>query len=171
MVGPWFRMFKGDRIRIKETLLWELVQQEIGEHKIELGMPMQVKANRSSVITAIGLDISNGTVLSQSIHRILISSRTRYVDDQPVRDLAQNDDNIFQADECDAFDSDGDDEPTTQSIFMANLSSTGPANLYVGPSNASILSEVHDLENNIDQDEIEIHKEVQQKNIIDSNVA
>ncbi|GJZ77465.1 hypothetical protein Tco_0642137 [Tanacetum coccineum] len=28
------------------------------------------------------------------------------VDDQPVRDLALNDDNIFQADECDAFDSD-----------------------------------------------------------------
>ncbi|GJU33403.1 retrovirus-related pol polyprotein from transposon TNT 1-94 [Tanacetum coccineum] len=28
------------------------------------------------------------------------------VDDQPVRDLTQNDDNNFQADECDAFDSD-----------------------------------------------------------------
>ncbi|GKF86847.1 hypothetical protein Tco_0254674, partial [Tanacetum coccineum] len=41
MVGSWFRMFKGNRIRIRETLLGELVQQEIGEHKIELGMPMQ----------------------------------------------------------------------------------------------------------------------------------
>ncbi|GKE00567.1 integrase, catalytic region, zinc finger, CCHC-type containing protein, partial [Tanacetum coccineum] len=91
-------------------------------------------------------------------------------------DLAQNDDNIIHDDECDAFDSDVDDEPTTQSIFMANLSSTGPANLQVGPSNASILSEVHNLENNIDhcdidQDEHEIHNEVQQKNIIDSNVS
>ncbi|GJY69568.1 hypothetical protein Tco_0472550 [Tanacetum coccineum] len=77
---------------------------------------------------------------------------------------------------CDAFDSDVDDEPTAQSIFMANLSSTGPTNLQVGPSNASILSEVHDLEYNIDhcdidQDEHEIHNEVQQKNIINSNVA
>ncbi|GJY95434.1 retrovirus-related pol polyprotein from transposon TNT 1-94 [Tanacetum coccineum] len=34
------------------------------------------------------------------------------VDNQPVQDLALNEDNIFQADECDAFDSDVDDEPT-----------------------------------------------------------
>ncbi|GKC04320.1 retrovirus-related pol polyprotein from transposon TNT 1-94 [Tanacetum coccineum] len=54
---------------------------------------------------------------------------------------------FFKDNECDAFDSDVDDEPTAQSIFMANLSSTGPANLQAGPSNASILSEVHDLEN------------------------
>ncbi|GKC09719.1 retrovirus-related pol polyprotein from transposon TNT 1-94, partial [Tanacetum coccineum] len=49
---------------------------------------------------------------------------------------------LFLADKCDAFDSDVDDEPTSQSIFMANLSSAGPANLQTGPSNASILSEV-----------------------------
>nr|GEU99774.1 integrase, catalytic region, zinc finger, CCHC-type, peptidase aspartic, catalytic [Tanacetum cinerariifolium] len=69
------------------------------------------------------------------------------------------------ADECDAFDSDVDDEPTAQSIFMANLSSAGPTNQQAVPSNASILSEVHDLENAIDscddnQDEHEIHNEV-----------
>nr|GEZ65466.1 hypothetical protein [Tanacetum cinerariifolium] len=79
------------------------------------------------------------------------------------------------ADECDAFNSDVDDEPTTQSICMANLSSAGPTNQQAGPSNASILSEVHDLENAIDpcddnQDEHEIHNEVQQKNIIDSTM-
>ncbi|GJS79989.1 retrovirus-related pol polyprotein from transposon TNT 1-94 [Tanacetum coccineum] len=78
-----------------------------------------------------------------------------------------------QADECDAFDSDVDDEPTAQSIFMANLSSAGSANPQAGPSNASILSEVHILENAIDhsvtnQDEHEIHNEVQQANVIDS---
>ncbi|GKF10350.1 hypothetical protein Tco_0048276, partial [Tanacetum coccineum] len=65
------------------------------------------------------------------------------VDNQPVQDLALNEDNIFQADECDAFDSDVDDELTAQSIFMANLSSTGLANQQVGPSNASILSEAN----------------------------
>ncbi|GJU75352.1 putative ribonuclease H-like domain-containing protein [Tanacetum coccineum] len=53
-------------------------------------------------------------------------------------------------DKCDAFDSDVDDEPTAQSIFMANLSSVGSANPQAGPSNASILSEVHILENAID---------------------
>ncbi|GJY35069.1 retrovirus-related pol polyprotein from transposon TNT 1-94 [Tanacetum coccineum] len=68
------------------------------------------------------------------------------VDNQSVRDLARNEDNIFQADECDAFDSDVDDEPTAQSIFMANLSSAGPTNLQASSSDASILSEVPDLE-------------------------
>ncbi|GKA12133.1 hypothetical protein Tco_0691679, partial [Tanacetum coccineum] len=77
-------------------------------------------------------------------------------------------------DECDAFDLDVDDELTAQTIFMANLSSARSANPQAaGPSNASILSEVHTLENAIDysdtnQDEHEIHNEVQQSNVIDS---
>ncbi|GJT73033.1 hypothetical protein Tco_1032319 [Tanacetum coccineum] len=54
---------------------------------------------------------------------------------------------LMQADECDAFDSNVDDEPTSQSIFMANLSSAGPTNLQASSSDASILSEVPDLEN------------------------
>ncbi|GKA35648.1 retrovirus-related pol polyprotein from transposon TNT 1-94 [Tanacetum coccineum] len=95
------------------------------------------------------------------------------VDNQPVQDLALNEDNIFQADECDAFDSDVDDEPTAQSIFMANLSSVESANPQAGPSNASILSEVHILENAIDhsisnQDELEIHNKVQPSDVIDT---
>ncbi|GJT67953.1 hypothetical protein Tco_1019433 [Tanacetum coccineum] len=53
-----------------------------GVHRIELGMPMQ------------------GNTFDAD------------VDNQPVQDLALNEDNIFQADECDAFDSDVDDEPT-----------------------------------------------------------
>nr|GEY11321.1 integrase, catalytic region, zinc finger, CCHC-type, peptidase aspartic, catalytic [Tanacetum cinerariifolium] len=56
--------------------------------------------------------------------------------------------------ECDAFDSDVDDEPTAQSIFMANLSSAGPTNEQAGPSNASILFEtqqspLHDLSSSL----------------------
>ncbi|GKD03464.1 hypothetical protein Tco_1178438, partial [Tanacetum coccineum] len=77
MVRLLFRMFKGDRIRIKGISLGEMVQQEMGVHRIELGMPMQVKGNRSSVIIVMQLDILQGTVLSQSVHRILIISRTR----------------------------------------------------------------------------------------------
>ncbi|GJX30586.1 hypothetical protein Tco_0238665 [Tanacetum coccineum] len=66
-----------------------------------------------------------------------------------------------------------DDEPTAQSIFMANLSSAGSANQQAGPSNPSILSEVHILENAIDHsvtnlDKHEIHNEVQHANVIDS---
>ncbi|GJR05776.1 hypothetical protein Tco_0528760 [Tanacetum coccineum] len=45
------------------------------------------------------------------------------VDEQPVQDLALNDDMCFQADDCDAYDSDVDDAPTAQTLFMANLSS------------------------------------------------
>ncbi|GJU55531.1 retrovirus-related pol polyprotein from transposon TNT 1-94 [Tanacetum coccineum] len=83
---------------------------------------------------------------------------------------------LFLDDKCDAFDSDVDDEPTAQSIFMASLSSARPVNLQAGPSNASILSEVHYLDNaidpsNNDQVEHEIYNEVQQKNVIDSTSA
>ncbi|GKA89203.1 hypothetical protein Tco_0811015, partial [Tanacetum coccineum] len=53
---------------------------------------------------------------------------------------------FLAADECDAFDSDVDDELTAQTIFMANLSSAGVTN----------------------QDEHEIYNEVQQSNFIDS---
>nr|GEW76790.1 retrovirus-related Pol polyprotein from transposon TNT 1-94 [Tanacetum cinerariifolium] len=81
---------------------------------------------------------------------LLMQAQENDVDDHPVRNVALNDDNIFQENKCDDFDSDVDDEPTAQSIFMANLSSARPTNQQASPSNASILSEVHDLENAID---------------------
>nr|GEV08717.1 integrase, catalytic region, zinc finger, CCHC-type, peptidase aspartic, catalytic [Tanacetum cinerariifolium] len=64
------------------------------------------------------------------------------VDEQPVQDLALNMDNVFQADDCDAFDSDVDEAPTAQTMFMANLSSTYHVNDEAGPSyDSDILSE------------------------------
>ncbi|GJR81366.1 retrovirus-related pol polyprotein from transposon TNT 1-94 [Tanacetum coccineum] len=45
------------------------------------------------------------------------------VDEPPVQDLALNVDNVFQADDYDTFDSDVDEAPTVQTMFMANLSS------------------------------------------------
>nr|GEZ58249.1 hypothetical protein [Tanacetum cinerariifolium] len=48
------------------------------------------------------------------------------VDEQPIQDLALNVDNMFQAEDCDAFDSDVDEAPTAQTMFMANLSSADP---------------------------------------------
>nr|GFC63914.1 integrase, catalytic region, zinc finger, CCHC-type, peptidase aspartic, catalytic [Tanacetum cinerariifolium] len=56
------------------------------------------------------------------------------VDEQPVQDLALNVDNVFQADDCDAFDSDVDEASTTQTMFMANLSSADPVTDEAGPS-------------------------------------
>nr|GEW59339.1 hypothetical protein [Tanacetum cinerariifolium] len=52
----------------------------------------------------------------------------------PVQDLALNVDNVFQVDECDAFDSDVDEAPTTQTLFMANLLSANPVYDKFGPS-------------------------------------
>ncbi|GKA37585.1 retrovirus-related pol polyprotein from transposon TNT 1-94 [Tanacetum coccineum] len=63
----------------------------------------------------------NGAVLDEEELLFLAGEQTNTfhvdVDDQPVRDLAQNDDNIFQADECDAFESDVDDEPTAHNVI------------------------------------------------------
>nr|GEV11803.1 retrovirus-related Pol polyprotein from transposon TNT 1-94 [Tanacetum cinerariifolium] len=64
------------------------------------------------------------------------------VDEQPVQDLALNVDNMFQADDCDAFDSDMDEAPTAQTMFMSNLSSADPVTDEAGPSyDLDILSE------------------------------
>nr|GEW01009.1 integrase, catalytic region, zinc finger, CCHC-type, peptidase aspartic, catalytic [Tanacetum cinerariifolium] len=64
------------------------------------------------------------------------------VDEQPIQDLALNVDNMFQANDCDAFDSDVDEALMAQTMFMANLSFTDPVNDEVEPSyNSDILSE------------------------------
>ncbi|GJT26296.1 hypothetical protein Tco_0906571 [Tanacetum coccineum] len=64
------------------------------------------------------------------------------VDEPPVQDLALNVDNVFQADDCDAFDSDVDEAPTAQTMLMANLSSADPVYDEAGPSyDSDIISE------------------------------
>nr|GEZ63189.1 hypothetical protein [Tanacetum cinerariifolium] len=69
------------------------------------------------------------------------------VDEQPVQDLALNVDNVFQADDCDAFDSDVDEALNAQTMFMANLSYADPVTDEAGPSyDSDILSEVPDHE-------------------------
>nr|GFB34914.1 hypothetical protein [Tanacetum cinerariifolium] len=67
------------------------------------------------------------------------------VDEQPVQDLALNVDNVFQVDDCDAFDSNVDEAPTAQTMFMANLSYADPVIDEARPSyDSDILSEVPD---------------------------
>nr|GEW12274.1 hypothetical protein [Tanacetum cinerariifolium] len=61
---------------------------------------------------------------------------------QARQDLALNVDNVFQADDCDAFDSDVDEAPTAQTMFMENLSSADPVYDEAGPLyDSDILSE------------------------------
>nr|GEZ37422.1 hypothetical protein [Tanacetum cinerariifolium] len=97
------------------------------------------------------------------------------VDEQHVQDLALNVDNVFQADDCDAFDSDVDEAPTAQTMFMANLSSTDPATDEAGPSyDSDILSEVQDHDHYQDavcahHEEHVMHDSVQLDHVVDSH--
>ncbi|GJR74808.1 retrovirus-related pol polyprotein from transposon TNT 1-94 [Tanacetum coccineum] len=97
------------------------------------------------------------------------------VDEQPVQDLALNVDNVFQADDCDAFDSDVDEAPMAQTMFMANLSSADPVYDEAGPSyDSDILSEVHDHDHYQDavcehHEEHEMHDDVQPTYVVDSH--
>ncbi|GKA33776.1 hypothetical protein Tco_0720205, partial [Tanacetum coccineum] len=84
------------------------------------------------------------------------------VDEQPVQDLTLNVDNVFQADDYDAFDSDVDEAPTVQTMFMENLSSADPVYDEASPSyDSNILSEnkvvpviVHNTEDTLEIAEI-----------------
>nr|GFC57533.1 integrase, catalytic region, zinc finger, CCHC-type, peptidase aspartic, catalytic [Tanacetum cinerariifolium] len=95
------------------------------------------------------------------------------VDEQPVQNLALNVDNVFQAEDCDAFDSDVDEAPTAQTMFMANLSSVDPITDKAGPSyDLDILSEVRDNDQYLDdtctyQEEHVMHDSVQLDHIVD----
>ncbi|GKG29528.1 hypothetical protein Tco_0416893, partial [Tanacetum coccineum] len=60
-------------------------------------------------------------------------------------DLALNVDHIFEADECDAFDSDVDEGPTSQTMFMENLTSEDPIYDEAGTSYDSNTSFEHTL--------------------------
>ncbi|GKB56663.1 retrovirus-related pol polyprotein from transposon TNT 1-94 [Tanacetum coccineum] len=67
------------------------------------------------------------------------------VDDSPENDLALNVDHVFEADECDAFDSDVDKGPITQTMFMTNLTSEDLIYDEAGTSyDSNTPSEVHD---------------------------
>ncbi|GJY78790.1 retrovirus-related pol polyprotein from transposon TNT 1-94 [Tanacetum coccineum] len=85
---------------------------------------------------------------------------------QARQDLALNVDNVFQADDCDAFDSDVDEAPTAQTMFMANLSSADPVYDEVCSSyDSNILFEVHDHDHYQDavcerHEEHEMHDDV-----------
>nr|GEV04631.1 hypothetical protein [Tanacetum cinerariifolium] len=97
------------------------------------------------------------------------------VDEQPVQDLALNVDNVFQAEDSDAFDSDVDEALTVQTMFMANLSSADPVTDEAGPSyDSNILSEVQDHDHYQDavcayHEEHAMHDSVQLNHIVDSH--
>ncbi|GKE44353.1 hypothetical protein Tco_1471637 [Tanacetum coccineum] len=136
MAGLWFRMFRGDRTRFKETMLGVLLLQEIRELRTELPKRPQNSDYFKEKILLVQAQ-ENGVDLDEERLLFLAGGQTNTFDDNvdegPVQDMAQNKDNIFQADQCDAFDSDVDEAPTTQTMFMANLSSADPDYDEAGP--------------------------------------
>ncbi|GKF68911.1 hypothetical protein Tco_0198590 [Tanacetum coccineum] len=93
------------------------------------------------------------------------------VDEAQVQDLALNEDNIFQDDQCDAFDSYVDEGPSAQTMFMANLSSADPIFDEACPSyDSDILFEVQDHDNYVDSVG-EYHEVHEMQNDIQPNYA
>ncbi|GKB51285.1 hypothetical protein Tco_0902038, partial [Tanacetum coccineum] len=121
----------------------------------------------------------NGAVLDEGQLLFIVGGQTNTFDDDvdeaPVQDLALNEDNVFQADQCDAFDSDVDEAPTTQTMFMANLSSADPIYDEAGPSyDSDILSEVQDHDKYVDcvgeyHEVHEMQNDVQPNYVVDSD--
>nr|GEY95928.1 hypothetical protein [Tanacetum cinerariifolium] len=97
------------------------------------------------------------------------------VDDPLEQDLALNVDHVFEVDQCDAFDSDVDEAPTTQTMFMVNLSFKDPIYDEARPSyDFDITSEVQDHDNCSDRvyehhDVHELQNNVQQDYVADSD--
>nr|GEX84208.1 putative reverse transcriptase domain-containing protein [Tanacetum cinerariifolium] len=84
MAELWFHVFRVDRIDAKGPIYRVEVQLGMGEFRTEFGMLIQLLLPAGGHDNAIDEDVN----------------------EQPIQDLALNVDNMFQADDCDEFDSD-----------------------------------------------------------------
>ncbi|GJR73759.1 hypothetical protein Tco_0086124 [Tanacetum coccineum] len=137
--GLLFRMFRVNRIQDKGTMQGVQVQQVTGELRTKLGMQIQVKQDRLNVTTATENEVALDEEQLLFIAGGQDNTVDKDVDEQPVQYLTLTMDNVFQANDCDAFDSDVDEAPTAQTMFMANLSS---ANLIYDKAGLSYDSDI-----------------------------
>nr|GFA58199.1 hypothetical protein [Tanacetum cinerariifolium] len=125
---------------------------------LDLGLSSMDNLIKNLTNTLDILSQSYKTFLPQTNNQLRTSSNTRNqaavqdggqdtaidedVDEKPVQDLALNVDNVFKADDCDAFDFDVNEALTAQTMFMANLSTADPVYDEAGPLyDLDILSE------------------------------
>nr|GEW11956.1 retrovirus-related Pol polyprotein from transposon TNT 1-94 [Tanacetum cinerariifolium] len=102
-INEQLRLIIADRNFKEETLKKEF-------HSIKLQLASIVNHNKSMVQeNGVALDVEQLLFLAGGQDNTFDND----VDEQPVQDLAINIDNVFQADDCDAFDSDVDEAPTT----------------------------------------------------------
>ncbi|GKF76022.1 retrovirus-related pol polyprotein from transposon TNT 1-94, partial [Tanacetum coccineum] len=121
----------------------------------------------------------NGVVLDEEQSLFLAGEQvTNFdddADDSPENDLTLNVDHIFEADQCDAFDSDVDEAPNIQTMTMVNLSSEDPIYDEARPSyDSNTPFEVQDHDTCIDHlDEYhvvhEMQNDVQHNYVVDSD--
>ncbi|GJV08027.1 integrase, catalytic region, zinc finger, CCHC-type containing protein [Tanacetum coccineum] len=154
MAGLLFRMFRVDRTEFRGTMQGEQLLLEMGEFRTELGMQILNSEYFKDKMMLMQAK-ENGVILDEEQLLFIAGGKNSTFDDDvdepPVQDLALNVDQVFQADQCDAFDSDVDEAPTAHTMFMANLSSADPINDEAGPSyDSDILSEVQDHDNYLD---------------------
>ncbi|GJT97418.1 retrovirus-related pol polyprotein from transposon TNT 1-94 [Tanacetum coccineum] len=108
---------------------------------------------------------------SKELHSAQVTTELRILQRHDVADASSGE----WADDCDAFDSDVDEAPTAQTMFMANLSSADPVYDEASPSyDSDILSEVPDHDNYQDavckhHEVHEMHDYVQLNYIVDSH--
>nr|GFC37642.1 retrovirus-related Pol polyprotein from transposon TNT 1-94 [Tanacetum cinerariifolium] len=138
-------MFRVDRIEVGGPIHGVEVQLGMREFRTELGMLIQNFDYYKDKMLLMQAQ-ENGVALDED--QLLFPAGRQDnaidedVDEEPVQDFALIVDNVFQADDCDAFDSDIDEAPTAQTMFMANLSSIDPVYDEAGPSyDSDILSE------------------------------
>ncbi|GJV37792.1 hypothetical protein Tco_1410269 [Tanacetum coccineum] len=156
----------------------EQLQLKMGEFRTELAMQILNSEYFKDKMLLMQAQ-ENGVVLDEEQLLFIAGGQESTFDDDvdepPVQDLALNVDHVFQADQCDAFDSDVDEAPTTQTMFMVNISSADPIYDEAGPSyDSNILYEVQDHDNYIDSvgeyhEGHEMQNDVQQNYVVDSD--
>ncbi|GKA45076.1 hypothetical protein Tco_0737872 [Tanacetum coccineum] len=168
-----FRMFRVDIIEIKYYNC-----NGIGHIARNYTQPKRPQTSESFKDKMLLMQAhENGVALDEEQLLFIVGGQDNAVDEdmdeQPVQDLALNVDNVFQADDCDAFDSDVDEALTAHTMFMANLSSADPVYNEASPSyDLDILSEVPDHDNYLDticehHEEHKMHDKVQPNYVVD----
>nr|GEW24399.1 retrovirus-related Pol polyprotein from transposon TNT 1-94 [Tanacetum cinerariifolium] len=113
MAGLLFRMFRVDKTEVRGTMQGEQLQLEMGDFRTKLAMQILVKQIRLSDKMLLMQAQENRVVLDEEQLLFIEGGETNTfdndVDEAPVKDLALNEDYVFQADQCDAFDSDVDE--------------------------------------------------------------
>nr|GFB39824.1 retrovirus-related Pol polyprotein from transposon TNT 1-94 [Tanacetum cinerariifolium] len=101
-------MFKVDRIEGRGTMHRVQVQLVMREIKTELEYFKDKMLLMQALENEVTLDEEQLLFIAGGQDNVDDDD----VDEQPIQDLALNVDNVFQADDCDAFDSDVDEAPT-----------------------------------------------------------